>query len=112
VQISKDEASEYENDDEKYYEKVNKSSIVIFLQIIIIYLLQILLLLRIVIKHLYDLAFVNWYDFQLNRYKFNYPYLKRTNKFMLIPIEEIDNIVHIVKHFCSQNSYFVNYHLF
>jgi len=64
----------------------------------------------------YDLAFVNWYDFRYSeqnlKYKFNCPYLKRTNDFTLIPIEAIDNIVHVVKRFCRQNAYFVNYHLF
>ena len=64
----------------------------------------------------YNLAFVNWYDFKYNepnlKYKFNCPYLKRTNEFTLIPIEAIDNIIHIVKRFCRQNAYFVNYYLF
>jgi len=63
--------------------------------------------------NIYDLAFINWYDFKQNyKYKFNCPYLKRTNNFMLIPIGEIDNIVHVIKRYCRENAYFVNCHLF
>ncbi|GES88238.1 hypothetical protein GLOIN_2v1488560 [Rhizophagus clarus] len=99
IQMLDEEASEYETDDEKCYVKI-------------------LLLLQIVIKeiNIYNLAFVNWYDFKYNqqhlKYKFNCPYLKRINDFTLIPIESIDDTVHIVKRYCRENAYFVNYHLF
>ncbi|RGB38455.1 hypothetical protein C1646_755712 [Rhizophagus diaphanus] len=99
IQMSDEEASDYETDNEKCYGKIS-------------------LLLQIVIKesNVYNLAFVNWYDFKYNqqnlKYKFNYPYLKRTDDFALIPIEAIDGIVHIVKRYCKENAYFVNYHLF
>ena len=77
-----------------------------------------MLLLQIILneKKIYNLALINWYDFKYNsknlKYKFNCPYLKRTDQFTLISIEAVDNVVHVVKRFCKQNTYFVNYYLF
>jgi hypothetical protein len=87
---------------------------ILLLKLLIIVLLQILLLLQVVIKEMnkYDFALVNWYDFKNSKHKFSCPYLERTDNFTLIPIETIDNIVHIVKRFCRQNAYFVNCYLF
>ncbi|RHZ67216.1 hypothetical protein Glove_302g1 [Diversispora epigaea] len=57
-----------------------------------------------------NLALVQWYDFkfQKNSYLYNCPLLKLVELYNLIPIETIDNIVHIIPRFDKDNEYFVN----
>ncbi|RHZ82081.1 hypothetical protein Glove_114g4 [Diversispora epigaea] len=57
-----------------------------------------------------NLALVQWYDFKFekNSYLYNYPLLKLVELYNLIPIETIDNIVHIIPRFDEDNEYFVN----
>ncbi|RHZ52790.1 hypothetical protein Glove_457g41 [Diversispora epigaea] len=57
-----------------------------------------------------NLALVQWYDFKFekNSYLYNCPLLKLVELYNLIPIETIDNIVHIIPRFDEDNEYFVN----
>jgi len=57
-----------------------------------------------------NLALVQWYDFKFekNSYLYNCPLLKLVELYNLIPIETIDNIVHIIPRFDKDNEYFVN----
>ena len=57
-----------------------------------------------------NLALVQWYDFKLQRnsYFYNCPFLKLVELYNLIPIETIDNIVHIIPRFGKEDEYFVN----
>ena len=57
-----------------------------------------------------NLALVQWYDFKLQRnsYLYNCPLLKLVELYNLIPIETIDNIVHIIPRFGKNNKFFVN----
>ncbi|RHZ90142.1 hypothetical protein Glove_7g33 [Diversispora epigaea] len=57
-----------------------------------------------------NLALVQWYDFKFekNSYLYNCPLLKLVELYNLIPIETIDNIVHIIPCFDEDNEYFVN----
>ncbi|RHZ50269.1 hypothetical protein Glove_502g47 [Diversispora epigaea] len=73
---------------------------------------KILLMAKIEIKEksLLNLALVQWYNFkfQKNSYLYNCPLLKLVELYNLIPIETIDNIVHIIPRFDKDNEYFVN----
>ena len=57
-----------------------------------------------------NLALVQWYNFKFknNSYLYNCPLLKLDELYDLIPIETIDNIVHIIPRFDKNNEYFVN----
>ncbi|RHZ63862.1 hypothetical protein Glove_327g11 [Diversispora epigaea] len=57
-----------------------------------------------------NLALVQWYNFKFekNSYLYNCPLLKLVELYNLIPIETIDNIVHIIPRFDEDNEYFVN----
>lgn len=57
-----------------------------------------------------NLALVQWYNFKFknNSYLYNCPLLELDELYHLIPIETIDNIVHIISRFDGDNEYFVN----
>lgn len=56
-----------------------------------------------------NLALIQWYDFKgTNSYCYECPLLKLTDCFNFIDVEAIQDIVHIVPRFNSNNEYFVN----
>ena len=60
-----------------------------------------------------NLALIQWYDFKKsNPYCYGCPRLKLINHFNFIDIEAIEDIVHIVPRFNSNNEYFVNKFIF
>jgi hypothetical protein len=61
-----------------------------------------------------NLALVRWYDFkhQGNPYFYECPRLKLTKIYSFIDVESIQDIVHIVPRFNSDNEYFVNKFIF
>ncbi|RIB06156.1 hypothetical protein C2G38_2054209 [Gigaspora rosea] len=76
---------------------------------------KVLLLIRIIFKNTltFNLALVRWYDFKHPNipskfYKFGCPYLQLTSIYNIIPIESINNIVHVVPQFDTTNSYYIN----
>ena len=61
-----------------------------------------------------NLALIQWYDFksQKNPYLYGCPLLKFTEIYNLVDIEAIQDIVHIIPRFGSNNEYFVNRFIF
>jgi hypothetical protein len=60
------------------------------------------------------LALVQWYDFKSHKTPFIYgcPWLKLVDMYHLVPIEAIENIVHVVPRFDKDNEYFINKYIF
>ena len=59
------------------------------------------------------LVLIQWYDFkyvndQSKHFRLDCPYMKMTDLYNLIPIESINETVHIVPQFDKINSYYVN----
>ena len=58
------------------------------------------------------LALIQWYDFKYinnqSHFRLDYPYIKITDLYNLIPIESINETVHIVPQFEKIDSYYVN----
>jgi hypothetical protein len=59
------------------------------------------------------LALIQWYDFkhindQSKHFRLDCPYMKMTDLYNLIPIESINETVHIVPQFEKTNSYYIN----
>lgn len=56
------------------------------------------------------LALIQWYDFAniTQPYLYECPLLKGLQEFMFIPIESIQEVVHIIPRFNYENQYFVN----
>ena len=57
-----------------------------------------------------NLALVQWYDFisQSNPYLYRCPLLEFTEIYIFVDVEAIQDIVHIIPRFDSDNKYFVN----
>ena len=60
---------------------------------------------------------VQWYDFkyvndQSKYFRLDCPYLKMTNLYNLIPIESINEEVHIVLRFDKENCFLLNKYMF
>ncbi|RHZ77337.1 hypothetical protein Glove_180g64 [Diversispora epigaea] len=93
ISMNSNESSDYQSDEGLCYGKI-------------------LLMAKIEIKEKSPLNFalVQWYNFkfQKNSYLYNCPLLKLVELYNLIPIETIDNIVHIIPRFDKDNEYFVN----
>ena len=59
------------------------------------------------------LALIQWYDFkyvndQSKHFRLDCPYMKMTDLYNLIPIESINETVHIIPQFEKTNSYYIN----
>jgi hypothetical protein len=63
---------------------------------------------------LLNLALIQWYDFKIqdNPYLYGCPRLKLTEIYNVIDIEAIQDIVHIIPRFNSNNDYLVNRFIF
>ena len=61
-----------------------------------------------------NLALIQWYDFksQKNPYMHGCPHITLKNLYNFVPIETIQNIIHIIPRFNSINEYFVNKFIF
>ena len=60
-----------------------------------------------------NLALIQWYDFKLrNQYIYGCPRLEIIKSFNFIDIEAIQDIVHIIPRFNSDNEYLVNKFIF
>lgn len=75
--------------------------------------IKILLIAKINIKErniLPNLALIQWYDFisQSNPYLYGCPLLELTEIYNFVDVEAIQDIVHIIPRFDSDNKYFVN----
>ncbi len=79
-----------------------------------IHSLQTLLLAEILIDPPLNLALIQWYDFKSQSHPFLYgcSRLELTKIYNFIDIEAIQDIVHIIPRFNSNNEYFVNKFLF
>ena len=79
--------------------------------------IKVLLIAKIEIKEqntLLNLALIQWYDFKSQSYPFLYgcSQLKFTKIYNFIDIEAIQDIIHIIPRFESNNEYFVNKFIF
>ena len=59
-----------------------------------------------------NLALVQWYDFKANSYYHGCPRLKLIENFNFIDVEAIQDTVHIIPRFNSNNEYLVNKFIF
>jgi len=59
-----------------------------------------------------NLALVQWYDFKANPYYHGCPRLKLIENFNFIDVEAIQDTVHIILCFNSNNEYLVNKFIF
>ncbi|CAI2166983.1 16602_t:CDS:2 [Funneliformis geosporum] len=96
IQMSDDETDQYLTDNELCYAKV-------------------LLLLKVWISNEISplqLLMIHWYDFKIQKdnqiYRFFCPYLKMVDLYNIIPIEAVENLVHIIPSFANENSFYVN----
>ena len=79
--------------------------------------IKIVLIAKIDIKglnNLLNLALIQWYDFKYQNWPYLYEcsQLKLTEIYNFIDIESIQDIVHIIPRFNSNNEYFVNKFIF
>lgn len=59
-----------------------------------------------------NLALIQWYDFKKDPYYQGCPRLKLIDNFNFIDVESIQDIVHIIPRFNSNNEYLVNKFIF
>ena len=60
-----------------------------------------------------NLVLIQWYDFKkTDPYYYGCPQLKLIKSFNFIDVEAIQDIVHIIPRFNSNNEYFVNKYIF
>jgi hypothetical protein len=78
--------------------------------------IKVLLIVKINIKENIspNLALIQWYDFisQSNPYLYGCPMLEFTEIYNFVDVEAIQDIVHIVPRFGSDNKYFVNKYVY
>ena len=64
-----------------------------------------------------NLVLVQWYDFcyknnNQHLYKYDCPLLQITNRYNVVPVESIIELVQVVQRAEQQNEYFVNVYMF
>ena len=65
----------------------------------------------------FDLALVQWYDFQYKNdkrwlYKYDCPLLQLLDMYNFVPVESIVELVQVIQRAEQQNEYFVNIYMF
>ena len=62
----------------------------------------------------FDLALVQWYDFnnKQHMYKYDCPLLQNISTYNVIPIKSIIKLIQVVERAEKQNEYFVNMYMF
>ncbi|CAG8741219.1 484_t:CDS:2, partial [Rhizophagus irregularis] len=74
---------------------------------------KVLLLVQVFLNNNHEglkLALIRWYDLKIQskHFRLDCPYMKMTNLYNLIPIESINEIVHVIPQFEKVDSYYIN----